>query len=64
MFPRCLKRGSRYVEVDSVVILDFIYFSNLFFFNLIQLSYLGLVISVHLIVNLISSRNMIHMPFW
>ena len=63
MFPECLKQGSRYVEVDSVVILYFIYFFNLVFY-LIQLSYLGFVISVHLIVNLISSCNMVHMPFW
>lgn len=62
MFPKCLKQGSRYVEVDSVVILYFIYFLNLVFY-LIQLSYLGFVISVHLIVNLISSCNMVHMPF-
>ena len=31
MFPECLKQGSCYGEVDSVVILYFIYFCNLFF---------------------------------
>jgi len=62
MFPECLKRGSRYVEVDSVVILYFIYFFNLVF-HLIHISYLGFVISVHLIVNLISSCSIVHVPF-
>jgi len=61
MFPECLKQGSHYVEMDSVVNLYFIYFFNLVF-HLIQLPYLGFVISVHLIVNLISSCNMVHMP--
>jgi hypothetical protein len=62
MFPKCHKRGSRYVEVDNVIFY-FIYLCNLFF-SLIRLCYLGSVIAVHLIVNLISSRNVVHMPWY
>jgi hypothetical protein len=50
-----------YVEMDSVVILYFI--SLICFFHLIQWLYLGLSIPIHLIVNIVSSRNMVHMPF-